>query len=60
MKTEFYDQHKWLEMHQQADQLIATKDGNVIAAVYKSPNERTREDQDSYIQMLKDWAATLT
>ena len=58
-QQEFYDQRKWLDIHRQADQLIATKDGKVLAALYKSPDERAREDQEDFIQMLRDWSATL-
>jgi hypothetical protein len=57
-QQEFYDQRKWLEIHQQADELIATKDGKVLIAVYKSPDERVREDQAAFIQMLQEWADT--
>ncbi len=59
IENEFYDQKKWRELHRQADQLIFTKDGKCLAALYKSPDELVREDRDDFIQMLKDWAKTL-
>jgi hypothetical protein len=57
-KTEFYDQKKWLEIHRQADSLVATKNGEVLAAIYNSPVERTRQDRDRFVEMLQDWSAT--
>jgi hypothetical protein len=42
--TEFYDQKKWLEMHRSADELMATQDGKIILAIYKSPFQRNREE----------------
>jgi hypothetical protein len=59
-EQEFYNQRKWLEIHRQADQLIATKDGRILAAIYKSPDERVREDQIDFIEMLQEWAANLS
>jgi hypothetical protein len=56
-EQEFYDQSKWLEIHCHADQLIGNKKGDIIAAVYKSPLERTREDRIDFIEMLQKWAA---
>jgi len=56
---EFYDQRKWLDIHRQADSLIASKDGSVICAVYTSPLERTRQDREDFIWMLRQWADTL-
>jgi hypothetical protein len=59
MTTEFYDQKKWLEIHRTADDLIATKDGKILAALYKSPNERVREDYNDFVEMLQNWSKTL-
>lgn len=59
MKKEFYDQKRWREIHRNADDLIATKDGVVLAALYRSPAERRREDYVRFVEMLKEWAATL-
>lgn len=56
---EFYDQKKWRMIHRDADELIATKDGRILAALYKSPDERTREDYIDFAEMLRNWAATL-
>ena len=58
-EKEFYDQKKWREIHREADQLIFTKDGRCLAALYKSPDERTREDKLEFIEMLRAWALTL-
>ncbi len=56
---EFYDQKKWREIHREADQLIFTKSGKCLTAVYKSPYELVRQDQEGFIEMLQDWAKTL-
>lgn len=58
-ETEFYDQKKWREIHRNADQLIATKSGKVLAALYKSPDERLRENYLDFVEMLQTWAKTL-
>lgn len=57
--SEFYDQAKWRQIHKDADQLIATKDGKIVAAVYKSPDERLREDYVAFVKTLKEWADSL-
>lgn len=59
MNKEFYDQKKWREIHREADQWIATKDGKILAALYKSPDERVREDYLDFVEMLQGWAKTL-
>ena len=58
-ETEFHDQRRWKEIHQKADDLIATKDGKILAALYRSPVERQREDYVAFVQMLQEWAKTL-
>lgn len=57
METEFYNQAKWLELHKLADDFIATSDGKILAVLYRSPDERRREDYVRFVNMLKDWAA---
>jgi hypothetical protein len=44
MNHEFYDQSKWLELHKEADELVATRDGTIIKAVYFSPQKRHWDD----------------
>jgi hypothetical protein len=48
---EFYNQAKWLKLHKNADELIATSDGTVIKAVYFSPRKRHWEDIVHYFEM---------
>ncbi len=55
-QKEFFDQQKWLERHKDADEFIATKSGKVLAALYRSPEERLRQDYNNFVQMLQDWA----
>jgi hypothetical protein len=54
--SEFYDQAKWLKLHEKADELIATRDGTVIKAVYFSPQKRHWDDflPDHYAEYCKD------
>ncbi len=59
MPSEFYDQRKWREIHRQADELIFTKSGHCLAAIYHSPDERLRQDRARFIDMLREWALTL-
>lgn len=58
-EKEFYDQGKWRHIHREADDLIATKDGKILAALYRSPDERLREDYVGFVEMMKEWAASL-
>lgn len=58
-EKEFFDQKKWIEIHKEADQLIARSDGTILAALYKSPMERYREDYSDFTTMLREWALKL-
>lgn len=59
VQPEFYDQQRWREIHRKADGLIATKSGKLLAALYRSPDERLREDYDDFVQIVTDWAVSL-
>lgn len=59
LPTEFYDQRRWREIHKMADDLIATKNGKVLAALYRSPDEKLREDYVAFVEMLQEWAKSL-
>ena len=59
LPRELYNQRRWQEIHKDADDLIATKDGKVLAALYRSPDERTREDYVAFVEMLQKWSKTL-
>lgn len=59
LPTEFYIQRRWREIHAKADDLIATKSGKVLAVLYRSPDERLREDYADFVQMLTKWAKSV-
>lgn len=59
LPTEFYDQRRWKQIHAKADDLIATKSGKVLAALYRSPDERLREDYVAFVSMLQEWAKSV-
>lgn len=56
LPTEFYDQARWRAIHARADDLIATKSGKILAALYRSPDERLREDYADFVQMIQELA----
>lgn len=59
LPTEFYEQRRWKQIHEKADDLIATRSGKVLAALYRSPDERLREDYVAFVQMLTEWAKSI-
>jgi hypothetical protein len=52
-------QLKWKQVHKEADTFIATKEGKIILAVYKSPERKLMEEQQYYLNLLQRWAESL-